>query len=34
MEGVLVNNLAYNRVLSSSNDVIRGAGRVAHKRTI
>ena len=34
MEGVLEDNLAYNGVPSSSNDVNRGAWIVAHKGTI
>ena len=34
MEGVLGENVAYNRVPSSSNDFNRGSMRVAHKGTI
>ena len=34
VEGVLVWNLAYNCVPSSSNNVNRGAGKVVHKGTI
>ena len=34
MEGVLGGNLAYNRVPSSSNDVNRVSGIVAHKVSI